>query len=400
MPDITDSVGDGGTNKVHDVALVQAMLTVVKNPKGSPYLAGYDGKSGQGTVHAITHFQTDQGLLPKAGAHPAGGSGGAAAAPAAAEKSGMVAKGSATLAKLVAALPADFASMMIIENTRTVYFPGTEADCKASSKAISVMGDLESVFRTKVIQLVDLMFSTHKIVLSVTPTGGRRTFQQQFDTFTKTTSTKAGPGESNHNFGRAVDIGFNGFVWLQDDGAKTTDNYWLNKLTKDEKDADGRKRAAELWKARDDIAVRGAPALFNSILDGDDIHLQSFDDNLPNDKALAALLNLVGKFKWDTEHKKPRRYLCDLGFGGTMFNVGRTVDIWDLKATVTKAMIAQARTEQLIAAATPKGPAAVKAVVPVKEKDVKDDDLKAMLKALKDEFVTAETNWQKWKTVP
>jgi hypothetical protein len=281
-----------------------------------------------------------------------------------------------------------------------VYFPGADADAKASSKAIGVMGDLESVFRTKVVLLVDTMFANHKIVLSVTPSGGRRTFQQQFDTFTKTTSTKAGPGESNHNFGRAVDIGFNGLEWLKGDGAKTKDDFWLNKLTKDGKDADGNKRAAELWKARDNIAVRGAPALFNSILDGDDIHLQSFDDNLPNDKALAALLNLVGTFKWEAEHNKPRKYLCDCGFGGTMFNVGRTVDIWDLKATLSKAMIAQARTEQLVAAATPKGPAAVKAVVPVKEKDVKDDDVKALRKSLKDEFVTAETNWAKWKSVP
>jgi hypothetical protein len=83
-----------------------------------------------------------------------------------------------------------------------------------------------------------------------------------------------------------------------------------------------------------------------------------------------------------------------------MFNIGRTVDIWDLKATVNKAMIAQARTEQLIAAATAKGPAAVKAVVPVKEKDVKDEEVKALRKALKDEFVTAEANWDKWKSVP
>jgi hypothetical protein len=145
--------------------------------------------------------------------------------------------------------------------------------------------------------------------------------------------------------------------------------------------------------------VNGAPGLFNSILPGDDDHLQSFDDHLPNDKALADLLNRVGKLKWEAEHKSPRRYTCDLGFGGTMFNVGTTVEIWDLRATVTKAMIAQARTEVLIKAATPKGAAAVKAVVPVKEKDVKDDDVKAIRKALKDDFVTAEANWDKWKTV-
>jgi hypothetical protein len=31
MPDIKDSVGEGGTNNTHDVAMVQLMLRLVKN---------------------------------------------------------------------------------------------------------------------------------------------------------------------------------------------------------------------------------------------------------------------------------------------------------------------------------------------------------------------------------
>jgi peptidoglycan hydrolase-like protein with peptidoglycan-binding domain len=136
MPDIKDSVGDGGINNIRDVALVQAMLTVVKGPKGAPYLTGYDGKSGHHTITAITAFQTDQGLLPKPGAaHAPAGPGGAAPAVAVTEKAGQVAKGSAMLAKLVAALPADFATMRVIENTRTVYFPGADADSKGQLKS-------------------------------------------------------------------------------------------------------------------------------------------------------------------------------------------------------------------------------------------------------------------------
>lgn len=38
MPDIKDSVGEGGSNQVHDVALLQAMLRVVKDAKNAPYL--------------------------------------------------------------------------------------------------------------------------------------------------------------------------------------------------------------------------------------------------------------------------------------------------------------------------------------------------------------------------
>jgi len=400
MADITDSVGEGGTNKVHDVALVQAMLSVIKDAKGNAYLDDYDGKYGNHTKGAIVKFQTDQGLL-KPPAKPAAGAPAPAAAPGPAEKEGLVAKGSDTLAKLVAAIPADFKEMRIIENTSTVYFPGTEADSKASAAAINGTQDLETQFRGKVATLVTKMFETHKIVLSVTDSGGHRSFEDQFQIFVKKATTKAGPGESNHNFGRAVDIGFNGLQWLRG-GTIVKDDWWVNKLTKDGKDKVGNKRAAELWKARDAIAI--PLGLFNTILPGDDIHLQSFDDNLPNDKALVDLMNRVGKLSWEAEHGSPRRYFCDLGFGGKKYMVGKATEIWNLKGTVTKANLAEGKTEALKAAALkapppPKGAPPAKAVVPVKETDIKDEELKKMKQSLKDDFLAAEKEWLQWKAV-
>jgi hypothetical protein len=396
MPDIKDSVGEGGTNLVHDVALVQAMLTVIKNAKSDAYLPDYDGKYGPSTKGAIIQFQTDRGLL-KPAAKPAsvGAAPKAAAPPAAAgEKEGLVAKGSDTLAKMVAALPADYKAMLIIENTRTVYFPGVEADATASAAAIILL-DLEPTFRGKVANLVKLMYATHKIVLWVTKSGGRRTFDQQ----DKQTGTKAGPGESNHNFGRATDIGFNRFQWLTAGGAIVKDeDWWLNKMTKNNTNKLGKAKATELWTARDAIATKSPLGLFNSILDGDDDHLQSFDDHLPNDRALAALLNLVGVMIWEAEHKTPRRYNCDLGLGGKMYNVGRATDIWNLNATVTKAMMAEAMTDALKRGPFAKDFAAKK-VLPFKEADIKAADLTKMKQSLKDDFVAAETNWLKWQPV-
>lgn len=397
MPDIKESVGEGGTNRVHDVALVQAMLTVIKNAKNKAYLNDYDGKPGPATKGAIIQFQTDQGLLKPAAKPASGGAAPTAPAPpaAAGEKEGLIDKGSATLAKMVAALPSDYKDMLIIENTRTVYFPGAEADCTASAAAI-ILVDLEPIFRGRVAQLVKLMYDTHKIVLWLTGSGGRRTFDQQM----KQTGTKAGPGESNHNFGRAVDIGFNNFQWLAAGGAKVNDDWWLNKMTKNNADKVGKAKANELWAARDAIATKPPLGLFNSILDGDDDHLQSFDDHLRNDLALAALLNLVGAMKWEAVGGTPRRYNCDLGLGGKLFNVGTAKEIWSLNATVTKAMIAQARTDALMKAALAKGPAAAKAVVRVKEADITADDLTKMKKSLKDDFFAAEKDWLKWKAVP
>ena len=73
MPDIKDSVGEGGRNLAHDVALVQAMLRVVKNAKGTPYLGGnYDGVYGPQTKAAITSFQTENKLAGDAKSTPAG----------------------------------------------------------------------------------------------------------------------------------------------------------------------------------------------------------------------------------------------------------------------------------------------------------------------------------------
>src|SRR5260370_42656990 len=65
MPDIKDSVGEGGSNQVHDVALLQAMLRVVKDAKNAPYLGvDYDGSYGAQTRAALERFQNDCAAIP------------------------------------------------------------------------------------------------------------------------------------------------------------------------------------------------------------------------------------------------------------------------------------------------------------------------------------------------
>jgi hypothetical protein len=60
-------------------------------------------------------------------------------------------------------------------------------------------------------------------------------------------ATGAGPGESNHNFGMAVDIGFRGFKFVKSHGGAEVDDWWLVKL--------GGAKAKELWTARNRIAA-------------------------------------------------------------------------------------------------------------------------------------------------
>jgi hypothetical protein len=363
MPDIKDSVGDGGANKSHDVALVQAMLRLVKDAKNNPYLAGsIDGGYGKVTKGAISAFQTDHKLIDKS----------------AKEKLGLVLAGEKTIQKLHALLPDAYKDMRVLEDRKTVYLPAAADDAKASESQITSDAGFDPSFRANVAALVRQMFETHKIVLWVTPTGRRRTFEGQFNE----TKTEAGPGESNHNFGRATDIGFGAkkFHWIQGDGSTKADADWLNALEK-AKFAE----AMAFWDARDALAGK----LNLHRLQMERVHLQSFDQKtVSSGRSLVKLLNSVGKMQWKANFAASAwNYSCDLGSGGKHWeNVGTARQIWSQASLVSKTAIAKARS-----AATGKA---------VKEADVKMEELAAMKKALKADFESADANWIKWSPVP
>ena len=71
--------------------------------------------------------------------------------------------------------------------------------------------------------------------------------------------TGAGPGESNHNFGMAVDIGFKNFKWMRGNGAPTVDDWWLNNMPG--------VKSLPLWKVRNAVAKQFK--LFPTALKGD-----------------------------------------------------------------------------------------------------------------------------------
>jgi hypothetical protein len=356
VPSITDSVGDGATNKTHDVALVQAMLRIVKNAKGVPYLTGnYDGSYGTGTKDGIIAFQKDNAKVIQAGQKGK-------------EKEGVVDAGGTTLATLSAALPATHKELRIIPNTKTVYLEGLAADATASAGAIRSDAEFEAVFKANLASLVDTIYAQHRIVLWITPTGRRRTFAQQ----AAETQTNAGPGESNHNFGRASDIGFRGLRWLAGDGQIKKDDDWLNVLN-----GVSSAKANALWDARDALAAK--IPLYH--LDFERIHLQLYHQStFNNPRSLVKLLNTVGKAKWETGYKS------DFGLGGALFQVGSAKQIWAGNATVSKADLAKALT--------------AKTQKVVKETDIKAQQIVDMQKALKADFEAADKNWVKWVKVP
>jgi hypothetical protein len=354
MPDIHNSVGVGGANSKHDVAMVQAMLKIIKNAKNQSYLKGnYDGVYGNDTKQAIIAFQADYNLVP---ATPLPGK----------DKQGMVVKAGKTIQKLTQLLPADRKGLSIVKDTNTVYIEDSTANKMTSRSSIDNDQDLDTTFRANVAKLVDTMYLKHKIVLWVTPTGRHRTFAQQANPALK---TNAGPGESNHNFGRAVDIGFKNFKWLQGNGTIYTDDYWLNRLK-----AVSVQKATAFWDTRDTIALNAPLNLHR--LQMERIHLQSYDQaKASSSRSLADLLSRVGTMKWK------ERYKCDLGSkGANYYPVGSAKTIWAGNASVSKAEISAA-----------KG-------VPVNT--ITANNVNTMQKALKGDFELAETNWKQWKPIP
>ena len=328
MPDIKDSVGAGGTNAVHDVAMVQLMLRLVKNAKGAPYFAAdYTGTPGDATENAIVAFQTDQKLL----------------GPPAGEKSGFVGKGSQTLAKLNAAVPATYALAWIIADTRTVYLAMDAATAQKSANAVEGSADLDPAFRGKVANLINQMHQQHKIALSIPASGGRRTFDQQ--AALSPAVTGAGPGESNHQYGQAVDIGFGNLRWVKGDGQLVKDNYWLS--------AGGLPAAKQnaFWAARDAIAFDKL-GLFKTNKPGDLVHVRYANANVSYSRSLAALLlnaATVTKSKWEPMPGRPNKYKNDFGLGGARHIVGTAREIWAGKADVNAADLAAALNAKLAA---------------------------------------------------
>jgi hypothetical protein len=404
MADIVAKVGEKSPNNFYDVALIQAMLQVIRNPKNQPYLsAHYDGVCGSGTINAIKAFQTDNGTatMPVSAPPRSAGFGlpplkpslpgvmtpnpGMTPAPSGQrfgfglptlsllDDLGVIKPGGPTLDKLNELLPPQFKQIRSAPGLHFVYWSGSAGDASDSAATISSNTELHEVFRKNVADLVKQMFDKYEIVLTLTPSGGRRTFQKQYELKTGPGDvTNAGPGESNHNFGQAVDIGFNGFKWMTPIGMIVTDDWWLNKMVKTHSHW-----VPEMWRLRDAIGFDQL-GMFKSNKDGDDIHIQRYsDDNVSVRKSLAKLLDTAGTMNWRLQHD----YECNLGFtGGAFHPVGKATQIWDKSGPMQKAWIAAGKHIAVTA--------------------VTDADVTAMRNALRADFEAAEAARDRWTAEP
>lgn len=393
MPVITAAVGLSGINKLHDVALVQAMLRVIRNPKHQPYVTFvYDGvfTPGGATFKAIQAFQQD--YKTASGVPP--------------ETSGKVEPNGRTFKKMVELLPATHQELLSIVNQNLVYLAGSASAAQLSEQRVTSHPNFTSDFKTKLAGLIRQMYQTYKIVLCVIPDqhhGGFRTFADQRALMDVEGATNAGPGESNHNFGNGADVGFENFTWLQGTGEPKKDAYWLNFLAPAKPSV-----AAELWQLRNRLTT-----LFPSRKPGDLVHLQTFDDgNVSMGKSLASLMSEYGRMYWDYGGGV---YKCNFGLADSteLFPVGTAKNIWDSKVNVSEVSFAKALNQALKRrnAAGGKLPdyeeVIFQAIVstrpqPVKEfksSDIKKADCDLMRAFFKADFDLAETNYAHWKPV-
>jgi hypothetical protein len=401
MPSISAAVGQAGTNKKHDVALIQAMLRVIKNSKGQPYASfAYDGSYTPGgqTFSAIKAFQEEH----KTQVGPP------------VETLGKIEMTGKTFSKMVELLPSTHKEMRALENFSLVYLPATLTEATAAAARVSSDPKFTTEFKTKLTLLINNFYQKYGIVLSVNPDwalGGFRTFQEQRELMNKMENgaavTQAGPGESNHNWGNGADVGFSQFRWLKGDGTVIKipgvhydgDGPWLSELAT----ADSA-TAQALWNLRDQ-----ATTLSPSTLPKDKGHLQTFSDaKLSMVRSLAEHMNVEGCMWWEY---KQGAYWCNYGLANpdTKFKVGSAKRIWDKGVNVDETSLATALNQAEarkkaaplpdyeeairtgIVDLTPHPPAVWKA------SDIKKAHCDMMRVFFRVDFELAEENYESWK---
>jgi hypothetical protein len=389
MQSLTGTVGEGGKNNRHDAALVQALLTLAQRPASldatrPTYLSAIDGACGDRTVRAIQQFQFDQVF---------GDAVGNVSRPAPGVLSRVIAPEDSTWRKLTAAVPTAFGDLRVLTGSKTVYVAGTAADLSASIATVARL-TFQPDFRAKVSAVINRMYESHGIVPRVCRDGDRRTFQTQYELLVSGRGvTSAGPGESNHNFGQAVDLGFEGLRWLKSDGTLVQhETPWLHELDP-RQFASG--EALFFWNALRSIGT--AIGLHRGPMK-DRPHLQAWSDaGVDMADRLAALLTRTGGMRWSG---RDQRYQCDLGFGGRYFDVGLAAQIWNRQATINEIVLTQARGQSNghAAGVEGEGPSGVTPyggprlnLPPVTAQDVT-----AMRESLRADFMAADRNWERW----
>jgi len=381
---LTAAVGQSELNRKHDVALVQAALKLIKDKHGKPYLHGtIDGVASGGTFGAIGRFQADNGGDVIAG---------------------TLAPRSSTFDALKANLPAG-TRLATIPDHKIVYRAATDNDLAEAQLQVAFETKFNPAFREALRQLNAAFYAADRLVLAIAPKGGYRTFQEQYVESNDPHRSKAGPGESNHNWGNGCDFGFYQFAFLSEHGVWHNESPWLsNRLMP--KNAPGT-LGLPFWKRRNSFfANRG---LYPSKLKGDFVHVQAFNDDIISmPSSLADLMSReADNCYWSAQGQ---HYRATLVFQDEQqYRVGTARQIWNLEAPIAHADLAavleagrQLRNDVGFESdletcyASFAGPHRDSAK-PWKAADITHKHVQTMRRLLRDDFEAAEAARQKWR---
>jgi hypothetical protein len=245
-------------------------------------------------------------------------------------------------------MPEPTPSLRTVPGTTFRYVEAPAAELAASLRAVQE-SELAPGFKAVVTRLVGETYA--RLGIAVRGWGAlsyRRTFAQQYEALELGYSS-AGPGESLHQFGLAIDVGFVGLRYLRPDGSMavvTSDRGFDRELEKWQRDALYQARNA-IWERRPFgrgplFRIRFRDADGEPKLDTDPSHLQACnqfpslypDPVLSASRSLAALLERVSGMRWAALPQ--RRYACDLGLGGPLLDVGTAAELWAGRAAGAK----------------------------------------------------------------
>ncbi len=299
---LTGSVGIGGMNNFTDVNNIQKALNQRINLIAPTVKLVVDGRLGSKpenskTVAAIKAFQKKVVGLTR--------------------PDGLVDKNGRTHKKMNAT-----PVVVPVTGTNTLTFPGTSFTYGRTKKTITeclatLPIEMRAEFKSDISKIIREM---HKLGIAFGTIkrhkAGYRTFQEQYTI--PATATRAGPGESFHNYGLAADLGV--LDWVDSKG-KSHSDFWL--ATMDSK-TEYKGLSAKIWAKRNFFASSKVHSLNWEI-----IHLQGVPARTSGRGSLVKCLNEAAKLT-DFNYQKGsgKIYQCKTSKTGKWVNIGTAKELW------------------------------------------------------------------------
>lgn len=215
----------------------------------------------------------------------------------------------------------------LIPGPEILTFPDTNLKYQRTKMELSsclntLPSQLRDNFKNKVTEVIKEM---HKLGIAFGikdgVKAGIRTFEAQYNI--PSTSTKAGPGESYHNYGFAVDLGV--LNWVDEDG-NSYDDFWLGKMDKISKYKGFSKK---IWEKRNSFCKSGIYSL-----SWETIHLQGVKADASGRSALVKVLNKVAENDgWKYRKSTAKKYECTFSAENQWKNIGTSKQMWKEQAT-------------------------------------------------------------------